>query len=77
MSAPLMGITPIFAVCFWAFDLAKKLERQALGLAPTADLSLFQIGVAGGLSAIPTTVRYLRCLSIKLIMMALLLPFCV
>lgn len=55
MSAPLIGITPIFAVCFWAFDLAKKLERQALGMAPTADLSLFQIGVAGGLSAIPTT----------------------
>jgi hypothetical protein len=56
MSAPLVGITPIFAVCFWAYDQSKKLVRSVTGMAPSADLSLFQIGVAGGLSAVPTTV---------------------
>lgn len=56
MVAPLMGVTPIFAVCFWAFDLGKKLERQALGLAPDAELTLAQVGYAGAFSAIPTTV---------------------
>ena len=57
MSAPLVGITPIFAVCFWAYDLSKKLMRKMSGMAPTAELSLTQIGIAGALSAVPTTVR--------------------
>mmetsp|Transcript_195 Transcript_195/g.738 ORF Transcript_195/g.738 Transcript_195/m.738 type:complete len:307 (+) Transcript_195:49-969(+) len=55
MVAPLMGVTPIFAVCFWAYDLGQKLERKALGYAPDHQLNLFEIGLAGGFSAIPTT----------------------
>jgi solute carrier family 25 carnitine/acylcarnitine transporter 20/29 len=55
MSAPLMGVTPIFAVCFWAYDLGQKLERSFLGLEPTAPLSVMQLGVAGAFSAVPTT----------------------
>lgn len=58
MSAPLVGITPIFAVCFWAYDLAKKIERKVLGLSPSAELSIPQIGIAGALSAVPTTVSF-------------------
>lgn len=57
MSAPLVGITPIFAVCFWAYDVSKKLIRSVMGMDPNAQLSIAQIGVAGGLSAVPTTVR--------------------
>lgn len=55
MVAPLMGVTPIFAVCFWAYDLGQKLERKLLGYAPDHKLNLFEIGLAGGFSAIPTT----------------------
>lgn len=68
MSAPLVGITPIFAVCFWAYDLSKKLVRSLAGMEPTAELSLFQIGVAGGLSAVPTTVRAGFVLMIRLVL---------
>ncbi len=56
MSAPLVGITPIFAVCFWAFDVGKNLVRSVCDVPLGKDLSLLQIGVAGGLSAVPTTV---------------------
>lgn len=55
MTAPLAGVSPIFAVCFWAYDLGKQLERSFLGLAPDAELSIPQIAVAGAFSAIPTT----------------------
>ena len=55
MAAPLTGVSPIFAVCFWAYDTAKQLERHMLGLAPDATLTIPQIAVAGALSAIPTT----------------------
>ncbi|RYG52069.1 solute carrier family 25 protein [archaeon] len=55
MSAPLMGVTPIFAVCFWAYDAGKQLIRSMRGMHKDAELSLFDIGVAGAASAIPTT----------------------
>jgi solute carrier family 25 (mitochondrial carnitine/acylcarnitine transporter), member 20/29 len=55
MAAPLMGVTPIFAVCFWAYDLAKQLIRGAYGYTSDAQLSLVDIGVAGAFSAVPTT----------------------
>lgn len=67
MSAPLMGVTPIFAVCFWAYDLGQKLERSWLGLSPTATLTTFQYAMAGAFSAIPTTVRCQSvCVSLSL-----------
>lgn len=55
MSAPLIGITPIFAVCFWAYDVGKKLTRAVFSVPEAQDLNLLQIGIAGGLSAVPTT----------------------
>ena len=57
MSAPLVGITPIFAVCFWAYDVGKNIMRWAGNVPEGKDLSLLQIGIAGALSAVPTTVR--------------------
>lgn len=56
MSAPLVGVTPIFAVNFWAYDVAKKMIKSALGIDANTNLSLVNIGIAGGLAAIPTTV---------------------
>lgn len=55
MSAPLMGVTPIFALCFWAYDLGKTLIKTHKGYTSDAQLSLVDIGAAGALSAVPTT----------------------
>jgi solute carrier family 25 (mitochondrial carnitine/acylcarnitine transporter), member 20/29 len=50
-----MGVTPIFALCFWAYDLGQQMIRSYRGMKPGEQLSLFDIGVAGALSAVPTT----------------------
>jgi len=55
MSAPLVGVTPIFAVCFWGYDVGKQLSRWAYSQDKSAALSMGQIMFAGGFSAIPTT----------------------
>jgi solute carrier family 25 carnitine/acylcarnitine transporter 20/29 len=55
MSAPLMGVTPIFAVCFWAYDLGKQFARSYHGYTSDKQLSLMDIGIAGAFSAVPTT----------------------
>lgn len=55
MSAPLIGVTPIFAVCFWAYDVGKQLIRSIRGYEKDYTLSLTEIGIAGAFSAIPTT----------------------
>jgi len=55
MTAPIVGVTPIFAVCFWGYDQGQKLVRFATGKSPAEKLSLLEIGIAGGYSAIPTT----------------------
>jgi len=56
MTAPLVGVTPIFAVCFWGYDQGQKLVRWTSGMKPNEQLSLLQIAIAGGYSAIPTTI---------------------
>jgi solute carrier family 25 carnitine/acylcarnitine transporter 20/29 len=55
VSAPLAGVTPIFAINFWAYDVGKKIMRSATGAASDADLTLAQIGMAGAMAAGPTT----------------------
>ena len=55
MSAPFAGVTPIFAVCFWAYDLGKTMFKRSYGYTEDKQLSLNQIGIAGALSAVPTT----------------------
>lgn len=52
---PLLGVTPIFAVSFWGYDLGKKIvarNNEDMGAAP---LSMGQMATAGFISAIPTT----------------------
>ncbi|KAJ0403946.1 hypothetical protein P43SY_009439 [Pythium insidiosum] len=56
MSAPLVGVTPIFAVCFWGNDMGKLIARKACGTPDTQALSTGQLMFAGGFSAIPATV---------------------
>ncbi|KAI9137532.1 mitochondrial carrier domain-containing protein [Paraphysoderma sedebokerense] len=55
MATPLVGVTPVFSVCFWGYDLGQKLQRWALKMDPSEKLSLTQIMIAGGFSAVPTT----------------------
>jgi solute carrier family 25 carnitine/acylcarnitine transporter 20/29 len=55
MSAPLIGVTPIFAVCFWGYDVAKSAIRSVRGFTSDDQLSLTEIAIAGALSAVPTT----------------------
>ncbi len=61
MGAPLIGVAPIFAVCFWGFDMGKRLVRSALRVPEGTDLTFLQVGIAGSLSAVPATVSYTEC----------------
>ncbi|KND93312.1 Mitochondrial carnitine carrier [Tolypocladium ophioglossoides CBS 100239] len=54
VSAPLVGVTPMFAVSFWGYDLGKQMVGSASAVAP-GGLSIAQISAAGFLSAIPQT----------------------
>ncbi|OAX82505.1 hypothetical protein ACJ72_03142 [Emergomyces africanus] len=58
VSAPLVGVTPMFAVSFWGYDLGKTLVRN-FSTVPvhngTPQFSIGQISAAGFFSAIPMT----------------------
>lgn len=55
MVPPLLGVTPIFAVSFWGYDMGCRIVRNFAGLDSSAPLSLSQAAIAGFISAIPTT----------------------
>mmetsp|Transcript_13337 Transcript_13337/g.17286 ORF Transcript_13337/g.17286 Transcript_13337/m.17286 type:complete len:286 (+) Transcript_13337:146-1003(+) len=55
MAAPLIGITPIFAVYFWGFDMGKQIARSFEGKKPEEELTIPGLMFAGGFSAIPGT----------------------
>lgn len=61
MAAPLVGITPIFAVYFAGFDIGKDIARNFEGKGPDDELSTAGIAFAGGFSAIPGTVSVICC----------------
>ncbi|KAI0715136.1 mitochondrial carrier [Earliella scabrosa] len=52
---PLLGVTPIFAVSFWAYDMSKLLILAATPNRTNSELSIPELATAGFLSAIPTT----------------------
>ncbi|KAI1817527.1 mitochondrial carrier domain-containing protein [Poronia punctata] len=54
VSAPLVGVTPMFAVSFWGYDLGKQIVTSISPPSP-AGLSIAQISAAGFFSAIPMT----------------------
>jgi len=55
MVPPLLGVTPIFAVSFWAYDTSKKLIFKMTPKRTTEHLSLAELATAGFMSAVPTT----------------------
>ncbi|XP_007888514.1 protein kinase, cAMP-dependent, regulatory, type II, alpha A isoform X1 [Callorhinchus milii] len=52
MAAPIIGVTPMFAVCFFGFGLGKKLQQKR----PDEVLTYPQLFAAGMLSGVFTTV---------------------
>ncbi|KAL8809932.1 MAG: hypothetical protein Q9223_002778 [Gallowayella weberi] len=56
VSAPLVGVTPMFAVSFWGFDVGKSLVRSfSSSTSPNDPFTIAQISAAGFFSAIPMT----------------------
>lgn len=55
MGPPLAGVTPIFAISFWAYDLGKKIVYSVTPNRQSQTLSLGELAFAGFFSAIPTT----------------------
>ncbi|KAF9547687.1 carnitine transporter, partial [Lunasporangiospora selenospora] len=55
MATPLVGVTPIFAVSFWAYDMGKKIVYTATPNRTSQDLSIPELAFAGFFSAVPTT----------------------
>ncbi|KAG5647590.1 hypothetical protein DXG03_008943 [Asterophora parasitica] len=55
MVPPLLGVTPIFAVSFWAYDTSKKLIFAFTPNRTSESLSTTELAAAGFLSAVPTT----------------------
>ncbi|KAF8167748.1 carnitine acyl carnitine carrier [Crassisporium funariophilum] len=55
MVPPLLGVTPIFAVSFWAYDTSKQLIFALTPDRKSESLSVAELALAGFLSAVPTT----------------------
>jgi solute carrier family 25 (mitochondrial carnitine/acylcarnitine transporter), member 20/29 len=55
VTSPLLGVTPMFAVSFWGYDLGKRLVISNRGKSPDEPMTIAEISAAGFFSAIPTT----------------------
>lgn len=73
---PLLGVTPIFAVSFWGYDVGKKLvthfpysaSESTAANATKKELSTAQMAAAGFISAIPTTLVTAPTERVKVVM---------
>jgi solute carrier family 25 carnitine/acylcarnitine transporter 20/29 len=63
VTAPILAIAPVFAVCFWGYDMGKRVVRAMSVSSNTSSnaspeeqpMTISQLSLAGALSAIPTT----------------------
>jgi len=55
MGPPLVGVTPIFALSFWSYDLGKKIVYSLTPNRTDLKLTISELAFAGFFSAIPTT----------------------
>ncbi|KAJ3126045.1 carnitine transporter [Nowakowskiella sp. JEL0407] len=55
ITSPLLGVTPMFAVSFWGYDLGKQLVYWSTPKRTSLDLTYTEFALAGAFSAIPTT----------------------
>lgn len=54
MATPLLGVTPVFAISFWAFDVGKKIVYAATPTRISRDLNVPELAFAGFFSSLPT-----------------------
>lgn len=66
--SPLLGVTPMFAVSFWGYDLGKQLVVSFRGKSPDLPMTISEISTAGFFSAIPTTLIAAPFERIKVVM---------
>ncbi|KAK3052644.1 carnitine transporter [Extremus antarcticus] len=55
VSAPLVGVTPMFAVSFWGYGVGKQLV-ESVSEVKDGQFSVAQVSIAGFFSAIPMTI---------------------
>lgn len=51
-----MGVTPMFALSFWSYEVGQQLVYSFTPNRSSKELSMTEFALAGGFSAIPTTV---------------------
>ncbi|OCF60139.1 solute carrier family 25 (mitochondrial carnitine/acylcarnitine transporter), member 20/29 [Kwoniella mangroviensis CBS 10435] len=55
ITPPILGVTPIFAISFWGYDLGKRIVYSLTPNRTSQTLSISELAFAGGFSAIPAT----------------------
>lgn len=55
ITPPLFGVTPIFAISFWGYDLGKRLVYSLTPDRKDSALSIGELAIAGAVSAVPAT----------------------
>jgi len=68
MGPPLVGVTPIFAISFWSYDLGKKIVYSLTPNRTDVKLTTSELAFAGFFSAIPTTLVAAPAERIKVIL---------
>lgn len=51
----LLGVAPVFALCFWGYGITGNSLRTARNAAVSSPLTLDEVGIAGAVSAFPAT----------------------
>jgi solute carrier family 25 (mitochondrial carnitine/acylcarnitine transporter), member 20/29 len=75
VSAPLLAVSPMFAVSFWGYDMGQRILRW-WDEQPVGPLSIPQCIIAGGLSAIPATALMAPSERIKCLLQGRLVLHC-
>ncbi|KAJ3322609.1 carnitine transporter [Blyttiomyces sp. JEL0837] len=68
ITSPLIGVTPMFALSFWSYDVGQRLVFWATPTRKSKDLTMTEFAIAGGFSAIPTTIVTTPMERVKVIM---------
>lgn len=55
VSMPILAVAPMFAVCFWGYDMGQRLIRTVQNVPADTPLSIPQLVTAGALSSLPVT----------------------
>ncbi|KAJ3285219.1 carnitine transporter [Borealophlyctis nickersoniae] len=68
MTSPLVGVTPMFALSFWSYDMGQRMVYAATPKRTSKDLTMLEYAFAGGFSAVPTTIVTTPMERVKVVM---------